>query len=396
MKNEVYVEEDEIDLRELFKTILDKKKFIFIFTFVITLITIIYVLFKTPIYQVSSVIRIGYIGNKLLEESHILEKKLRIVFNVDNKQLQDDVLVTNIQSVKKVDEFLTIFTQSNSNEKAIRKNKEVLSFIQNEYKSKIDEYIFDTKIKIKNLKVTLGQVDTVERLSLLNVISIVENQEITRINKSIEILLTQKIPNIRKQIDFVNNVELKSINNKLLFDNEKISEYEKNINKISLSKSNNDTQSLIQATQILNNQNLILNLQNRVEDLYKQKISLQKIKIPELELKILNLKDINLKDLNLKKENIKNGKLTNLYFKRDVLLEEKKESIKESIRKKEKSLSKDYISNSEILGSMVINDNPIKPNKKLIVIVSFVTALILSIFIVFFIQFIKSFKEEDK
>lgn len=396
MKEEVYVEEDEIDLRELFKTILDKKKFILIFTFVITLITIIYVLFKTPIYQVSSVVRIGYIGDNLLEKSNILEKKLRIVFHVDNKQLQDNVFVTDIKSVKKVDEFLTINTQANNNEKAIEKNNEVLGFLQNEYQSKIDEYVFDTKLKIKNLKVTLGKVDTVEKLNLLNTISIVENQEITRINKSIEILVTQKIPNIKKQIDFVKNVELKSINNKLLFDNKKISEYEKNINKISSNESNNDTQNLIYATQILNNQNFILNLQNRIEDLNKQKISLLNIKIPELELKVLNLTDINLGDLNLQKRNLKNGKLKNLYFERDVLLEEKKESIKELIRKKELSLSKDYISNSKIVGSMVVNDNPIKPKKKLIVIVSFVTALILSIFIVFFIQFIKSFKEEDK
>ena len=40
--------EDEIDLRELFKTIWDKRFFIIIFTFIITLISFIYVLLKNP------------------------------------------------------------------------------------------------------------------------------------------------------------------------------------------------------------------------------------------------------------------------------------------------------------------------------------------------------------
>jgi LPS O-antigen subunit length determinant protein (WzzB/FepE family) len=36
---EKYLQEDEIDLRELFKTIWDKRFFIIIFTFIITLIS---------------------------------------------------------------------------------------------------------------------------------------------------------------------------------------------------------------------------------------------------------------------------------------------------------------------------------------------------------------------
>jgi LPS O-antigen subunit length determinant protein (WzzB/FepE family) len=52
--------------------------------------------------------------------------------------------------------------------------------------------------------------------------------------------------------------------------------------------------------------------------------------------------------------------------------------------------------NTEIIGTIMTNDYAIKPKKKLIVIVAFVSGLILSIFLVFFMEFIKGFKEEEK
>ena len=53
MQENKILNEDEIDLRELFKTIWDKRFFIIIFTFIITLISFIYVLLKnpTPVYE---------------------------------------------------------------------------------------------------------------------------------------------------------------------------------------------------------------------------------------------------------------------------------------------------------------------------------------------------------
>jgi uncharacterized protein involved in exopolysaccharide biosynthesis len=62
-----------------------------------------------------------------------------------------------------------------------------------------------------------------------------------------------------------------------------------------------------------------------------------------------------------------------------------------------KALMKPYnYKNTEIVGEILTNDYPAKPKKKLIVIVAFITGLILSIFLVFFLEFIKGFKEEEK
>lgn len=80
------VYEEEIDLKELFLTIWKKKIFIVVFTAIITILAIIYVSFKTQIYEVKSVVKIGHIKNSLseysstntlLEPSAILEQKLK-------------------------------------------------------------------------------------------------------------------------------------------------------------------------------------------------------------------------------------------------------------------------------------------------------------------------------
>ena len=66
MQNQKYLQEDEIDLRELFKTLWKHKIFILAFTSMVTFIALIYVLLKNPIpiYQGKMYLEIGQIQNK--------------------------------------------------------------------------------------------------------------------------------------------------------------------------------------------------------------------------------------------------------------------------------------------------------------------------------------------
>ena len=66
MQNQKYLQEDKIDLRELFKIIWNYKIFVLVFTSIITFIALIYVLLKNPIsiYQGKMYLEIGQIQNK--------------------------------------------------------------------------------------------------------------------------------------------------------------------------------------------------------------------------------------------------------------------------------------------------------------------------------------------
>ncbi|MCT7646431.1 Wzz/FepE/Etk N-terminal domain-containing protein [Aliarcobacter butzleri] len=339
MQNQKYLQEDEIDLKELFKTIWSYKKFILIFTFIVTVLSIIYVSLKTPIYQVKSVIKIGSIADVPLEDSNILEKNIRVIFGLDNNSFsikEDEGIVTGINIVKNATSLLEVTTEAFTNEKAILKQHEVLEYLQDEYKYKIDEFIFKTNLNIKNLE---GQIKYIN--------------EVKKVQKE-------------ENIDFLNRVDLVLIENKLNFNKEKLSQYQENINNILKKRSSNDTQNMLSAMEILNYQSLILSLQNQIENLNKEKQNILVDKIPnikrELEYNIKNeLEDI------LNRIELEKLKLTNKIAK-----------------------------NSEVVGSILVNEHPIKPKKSLIVVVSFVTGFILSIFLVFFIQFINNIKKEEK
>ena len=328
MQNQKYLQEDEIDLKELFKTIWSYKKFILIFTFIVTVLSIIYVSLKTPIYQVKSVIKIGSIADVPLEDSNILEKNIRVIFGLDNNSFsikEDEGIVTGINIIKNATSLLEVTTEAFTNEKAILKQHEVLEYLQDEYKYKIDEFIFKTNLNIKNLE---GQIKYIN--------------EVKKVQKE-------------ENIDFLNRVDLVLIENKLNFNKEKLSQYQENINNILKKRSSNDTQNMLSAMEILNYQSLILNLQNQIENLNKEKQNILVDKIPnikrELEYNIKNeLEDI------LNRIELEKLKLTNKIAK-----------------------------NSEFVGSILVNEHPIKPKKSLIVVVSFVTGFILSIFLVFFI-----------
>ncbi len=362
------IHEDEIDLRELLKTLWNKRKFICIFTFIITLLAIVFVLIKTPIYEAQAIIQIGSIEEKPLENSSILEKKLNIVFNIgrpDNNISLDHPIVSKAISIKKLRDIVSITTQGYDNKWATKKINEVLNFITKEYQQKIDEYIFDINSQIKNKQHQLVKINEIEVVDLDN---------------EIKKLKTQKLPLLEKKIDFLKNTTLKLIENKLAFNQQKIEEYEQNIKQIGKKRAINGTQALINSTQILSNQNLILSLQNRIEDLKKEK---------------QNIIEIKLKELIDQKTNLTEDRLRQLLATKNIIIKEKIQNLQDDIRKLEYKKSQNNIKQSQIVGKIITNDFPAKPKKKLIVVVAFVTAFMLSIFLVFFMEFLKGFKEEE-
>ncbi len=69
--------------------------------------------------------------------------------------------------------------------------------------------------------------------------------------------------------------------------------------------------------------------------------------------------------------------------------------LKNSINDIEDSLAPFKIKNVEIIGKIEKSEKPIKPKKKLIVIVAFITGLMLSVFLAFFLEFLGGMKKED-
>ncbi len=368
--NIVQCEEDEIDLRELLRTVTKHKNFIIIFTLVITIIATTWAFVKTPIYEVKSNLQIGFIGKNLIANPDTLVRTANLVFGVGEKIPTKKPFISKVSSItinKKIKNFVEVKTEAISNKKALAKNKEVVSYIQNKYKNIIDQYILDTNNKIRTIVINISRE---------------ENLEKNNIQQQIELLKTQKIVKIKERIKFLNEIKLSSLKNKIKFYSDKLAQYTNSIKKIYQYSKQNDNASMltISSIQMVNYQNLILNAQNKIEDL---KTEIEKIKtetIPNLERE---------------KENIKNVAIRKLLYKLNVELPNKISTLNEKIKQLKYNISDSNMQNSTVVGRYIIHDYPAKPKKKLIIVVAFITGFILAIFMVFFLEFIKNIKEEE-
>lgn len=130
-----YIEQDEIDLKELFITIWNKKKFILIFTFSITFLSIVYVFFKNPIpiYQGKLYIEIGQIQSQNFEASSLdSSADLAEILKLELK------VATNI--LKGTKNLLEI-TSSSENKEEIKNNlNKVINFVMDRHKQKAKFY----------------------------------------------------------------------------------------------------------------------------------------------------------------------------------------------------------------------------------------------------------------
>ena len=163
MENKEYVE--RMDLGELLQIIIKKKFFILGFTFIITLLAIVYVNIKTPIYEVKALVEIGSykvekirstdnmvsIENVFLEDSIQLVKKLSTIFiDLEKNKKDKNFLITNISASKGIDNFIEITSEAKSNEVGEKSINDILTYIQIEHQKTLNDAKNKNQSEIKN------------------------------------------------------------------------------------------------------------------------------------------------------------------------------------------------------------------------------------------------------
>jgi LPS O-antigen subunit length determinant protein (WzzB/FepE family) len=313
--NTQYIQEDEIDLRELFRTIMDSKKLIILITSVITILAVIYAYTATPLYEAKALIEIGNYkvnnnnnstNNKiLLNKPAQLSKKLNVIFidiYKNDKDKKSEVI--SILVPKKSKEFLEIKALAISNELAIKEINLVLSHIQEKDKVILLDVKNRREVKINNIN-----------SQILNI----QEKQVQLFNKNIKLQVEQLVKFKEQLNDIKQNI--KWIQKK---------------------------QPILAALQLMGKSDLTRS-------------------ILTLEMNIIELQN--------KKEELTTMKINSLIEKRNLL---------------QSMLLPHNYKNSKIVGKIITNDYSIKPKKKLIVIVAFITGLILSIFLVFFLAFLRN------
>lgn len=361
------------------------------FTLIITISAAIFAYIQTPIYEVKSNVQLGFIGDKekLLDDPNRLNQELRIIFNVNEKSLNDKEAKSWVEDIsidKMVKNYIQIKTNGLSNEEALEKNKKVVEYIQKQNKITIDNFIRNTKLSIEETKKSLNYIDKIEIKDIKRQIEKLKTQRIVKIEKTIDKLKNQDIKNIEREINLIktqkipeidNNIKIlvdksKSIDNKIEFSDKKLKEYMKSINELyKNNKNQNSSETMISSIQMVNYQNLILNIQNKIEDLMleknririelipnleKQKENYTKVTIEDLKTKIKNINDIQIFDLEKEKSNITDDTIKKLQEKINITLRDKKISLENKIKNLEYQISNENYSNSKVVGNYVVYD----------------------------------------
>jgi len=168
-----HYQEDEIDLKELFKSLWLKKNFIIGVTTVITLLAGIYAFNKTPIYQATALIEIGNYklhnnnnnnNNKaILDSASDLSKKLNILFIDMFKNEKDrEFEITSISTPKKVNNFIEIKAEAISNELASQEIITIVSYIENKHQNILNDVKNRRELEIKNIETKINNIKNKE------------------------------------------------------------------------------------------------------------------------------------------------------------------------------------------------------------------------------------------
>jgi capsular polysaccharide biosynthesis protein len=157
-------QEDEIDLKELLKTIIKYKKTIVIFTAIITIGAIIWILIQTPFYEARALVEIGSYKNNndtvvLLENNNQLVKKLNFLFIDMKKNIKNGLSKINTIKVSKgSNEFIEIKSLAVSNKLAKKEILQVINYIQSQHQKILDEIKQRREIEIKNIDAKINNI----------------------------------------------------------------------------------------------------------------------------------------------------------------------------------------------------------------------------------------------
>lgn len=153
-----HIQEDEIDLRELFKIIWDKRIFIVVFTFLVTIISGIYIFSKTPIYEAKALIELGSYklnnnnssnNNIVVDNVNNLSKKLNFLFiEMKKNEKSKGSRIIRISTPKNQMGFLEITSHGINNELAILKIQEIITYITKEHKTILNDVKQRRELKI--------------------------------------------------------------------------------------------------------------------------------------------------------------------------------------------------------------------------------------------------------
>jgi uncharacterized protein involved in exopolysaccharide biosynthesis len=336
---------DVIDIRELFAILGRRKKLIWSITALVTLLALVYAFTVTPWWQVNATLEIGkFTDSKTGEESYLedgagVAERLKVQhIDIYKHTKGRNTKIESITPSKNNPQFITVTALGKNNDLALSEIQKVISNLQNRHQKIIEEIIAKKQ----------SGLDGIER----NIFQIKQ----------------YKMKNITDRIDYIKTVRLPAVDQKIAtvkadLKNSKQQKEEALKNLTSLN--NNAALAALRLAQIQGLEYKISGNEMKLINLHSEKQQILATTLPSLKRQLDELKNISLAKLQ------EEYNLTKL------------------------SMQPHNYHNTQVIGNIITQENPVKPKKKLIVIVAFITGLMLSVFLAFFLEFMQGLKRED-
>ncbi|BBG65015.1 lipopolysaccharide biosynthesis [Hydrogenimonas sp.] len=158
-------EEDEIDLRRLWQTVVRRKAVLFGVTAFVMIAAVVYLLVTKPVYEAKALIQIGSINSKLFETPASLKSKLEMIYHVNDKNIEQEYpRIYSVSTPKKSEDLIGLSLYGLNNEEAIRMAREVYNSIVSKHRKIIDSFtelqkrhLAQVEAEAKRLKSEIGR-----------------------------------------------------------------------------------------------------------------------------------------------------------------------------------------------------------------------------------------------
>jgi len=436
-KNQMLYEEDEIDLIELWKTLKNHKLVIFITTFLFIILAVIFIVITKPEYEAVATLQLGGqliqtgsgLTMKYFEDTDKLKEYLDVKYDVNGKYRKKGTktYIKDVSVPRKTKGFITITSYGPNNSQAIKTLTAVLDDVMKKHKAFYDNIIRQNELNIGELKKQILHDNSVNLSLLKGDIYILQNIKVKKIDEKINIIKNIDLKKIEEKISLAKNIDLKKIEEKIKFAKniemptilknisiakKQLIAKQENLKQLTYSfkkiKAKNPTLAAIAALRINTVQNDIKNLKQQVinynlqikrileetiPDLEKQKQRILEETIPDLEKQKQKILEETIPDLEKQKIQIMKKQIPLKEAAIKQLLNIKIPRLKDQIKHIQLTMQPPYLTMTKIVGRIYTHNYPVKPKKKLILIVALITGLIFGIFLVFFIEFIRKARE---
>lgn len=226
------VQDDEIDLRDLWRTVVKRRFTLFIIVILFIAGAFTYISIAKPVYEAKALLQIGKIGTKLLDEPTNVKEKLVALYKVGDKNVVKEYPYLSSVSVPKKSTMLVKLTVLGlDNDSAKSKLSEIAKGIEADHGRLIDEYVTLKESDLKRKREDLKKVE-----SELNMLSkIVQSQ--SEVLKSLSKNGSQK-GFTTLSVELSNNIQRLNVARDAAFKlKNEISELEAEISPINIKKS---------------------------------------------------------------------------------------------------------------------------------------------------------------